>query len=66
MALCALCGLQLFGNGELCPHHHTVSGDDWHVSNRIMCAFFHRGTAPARLSCQDREDTFWAHVVEGG
>ena len=59
MALCASCGLQLLGNGELCPYHHTAYGDDWHVANRIMCAFFHRGIVPPRLACEERDDEWW-------
>lgn len=60
MSLCASCGLQLVGEGNLCPHHHTVYGDDWAVSNRILCDFFHRGVVPVRLSKHERDSDFWA------
>ena len=55
MSLCASCGLALV-TGELCPHHHEVSGDDWAASNRIVCDLVHRHKDPARLSCTDREE----------
>ena len=61
---CASCGLQL-PEGELCPHHHCVYGDDWAVANRILCDFFRRGKEPPRLPKLDRDDAFWAHVTEG-
>jgi hypothetical protein len=63
MSLCAACGLQLTGDGALCPHHHCVYGDDWAAANRIMCDFFHRGKVPPRLNRSDREDDFW-HASE--
>lgn len=64
MSLCASCGLQLSGDAGLCPHHHCVYGDDWAVSNLIMCDFFHRKKVPPRLAKNDRLDDFWAHTTD--
>jgi len=63
MSLCAACGLQLTGNGELCPHHHCVYGDDWAEANRLMCDFFHRKKVPPP-SRTARDDDFWARTGE--
>ena len=64
MSLCASCGMRLAGDAALCPHHHFVYGDDaWAVANRIMCDFFHRKTAPPRLTAPDR-DGFWEPTGE--
>ena len=60
VSLCSQCGLGLSGTAELCPHH-SVFGDDWATSNRIMCDFFHRRKVLSRLSERDRADDFWAH-----
>jgi DNA-binding response OmpR family regulator len=35
VSLCASCGLQLSGDAGLCPHHHSVYGDDWAVAQRL-------------------------------
>ncbi len=48
-----MCGAQLYGNGELCAHHHGVV-DDWAEANRIMCNFFHRGILLNRLRDENR------------
>ena len=55
MSLCASCGLQLYGEFALCPYHHLVYGDNWGMSNRIMCDFLHRGVVPARLTQKERK-----------
>jgi hypothetical protein len=47
MSACASCCLVLRDDLGLCPHHHLVY-DDWHVHNRAMCAFFHRGEIAER------------------
>ncbi len=59
MSLCASCGLQLLGDFALCPHHHyhCVYGDDWAVTNRVMCDFIHRKKVPVRLPPGEREDS---------
>lgn len=59
MSLCASCGLILSGTAQLCPHHHLVNGDDWFITNRIMCNFFHRGIEPPRLNAAERDIDFW-------
>jgi hypothetical protein len=64
MSLCASCGLQLSGDTGLCPHHHCVQGDDWAVTNRLMCDFFHRGIVPPRLGAHDRDDDFWGYATD--
>ena len=58
MSLCAQCGLVLVGDGELCAHHACVHGDNWSDSNRVMCAFVHRGIVASRLPAKDREDEY--------
>ena len=66
MAICASCGLQLTGDTPLCIHHPSVSGDEWAVSNRIWCDFFHRAMVPQRLTVEERtEDYFWAAATTG-
>lgn len=60
---CPSCGLQL-RDAEICPHHHTVYGDDWATSNRIMCDWLHRGKVPLRLSYAERDTDFWAECLE--
>lgn len=57
MSVCTVCGLRLFDDTGLCPHHHCVYGDDWAKTNRIMCDFFHRGHEPQRLGQAERFDT---------
>ena len=57
---CASCGLQSAGDVALCPHHHTVYGDDWAAGNRAVCAFIHRGIMSPRLAKTEREDDFSA------
>jgi hypothetical protein len=44
----------------LCEHHTADKGEDWHLVNRIMCDFFHRGRPIPRLSPHERSDDFWA------
>lgn len=46
MTLCASCGLQLFGETPLCPHHHMIYGDEWAAWNRAICNLIHRGIEP--------------------
>ena len=58
MTLCVMCGLQVEG-APLCPHHASNHPDDWAVTNRILCDFFHRGKEPA-----ERNDDFWAPALE--
>ena len=65
MSLCASCGLQLNGDQQVCPHHHMIYGDDWSVSNRIWCAFFHRGIVPPRLPAAERDDPVCNYAAEG-
>ena len=59
MSLCAACGLPLFGEVALCPHHHCAYGDDWAASNRIMCNFIHRGVVPPRVLPGERNEDLW-------
>lgn len=56
MTLCASCGLDVYGDTALCPHHHAAYPDDWARANRIQCDFFHRGIAPKRLAESDRAE----------
>jgi hypothetical protein len=58
-----VCGLELYGDASLCPHHYCVYGDDWARVNRVMCDFFHRGIAPPRLASSERDDNFWAATL---
>jgi hypothetical protein len=55
-SLCAFCGMQRPEPDGLCLHHATIAEQGWAVINRVMCDFFHRGIAPARLSAADRDD----------
>lgn len=48
MSFCALCGLTLTGDEALCPHHVWIYENEWATSNRMWCAFFHRGVALPR------------------
>lgn len=64
MSLCASCGLPLFGNPALCPHHHCIYGDDWATANRIMCDFVHRKRIPPRLPEHDRNEDFWGETED--
>lgn len=64
MSLCASCGYWLDGDAALCPHHHSVYGNDWSAANRIMCDFFHRRKVPPRLPQFEREGDFWRHAGE--
>ena len=62
MSHCALCGMQLSGDGSLCLHHQHASEHGWAAVNRVMCDLFHRGIAPARpgtaaRDADDREPT---------
>lgn len=64
MSLCASCGLRMSGDTALCPHHHAVYGDQWAVTNRIWCDYFHRERPLPRLPQSERDDDFWAHTGE--
>ena len=58
MSLCASCGTQLSGADVAvgaCGHHGAAYDADWHVTNRIMCGFFHRQDLPPRLPESQRE-----------
>lgn len=61
--ICASCGCE--GQNELC-NHHVISGahDQWAETNRIMCAWIHRGRIPKRLSQRDRDMGETPIVVE--
>ena len=56
MSLCTSCGVSIPDDLALCSHHHMVNGDDWSVSNRIVCDFIHRGIVPPRLDEDKRND----------
>jgi hypothetical protein len=43
MRLCALCGLAINAELDICPHHHSSMDDNWAISNRLICDFVHRG-----------------------
>ena len=43
MSICVLCGYPTGGAEDMCAHHAASYGDDWAMSNRIMCDFLHRG-----------------------
>lgn len=60
MSLCATCGVPLAGDRELCPHHACVYGDDWAASNRMWCAFIHRGVALPR---PERDGDQWLEML---
>ena len=49
---CPCCGLALPAGVEICPHHVMDLGDDLAMAetNRVMCAFFHRGEPPSRVA----------------
>jgi hypothetical protein len=53
MSLCASCGLELPGDGGLCPHHHCVYGEDWAEGNKIFCDWLHRRIEPPKVSESD-------------
>lgn len=65
MSLCAACGLELYSDTALCPHHVATAGEDWAAANRIYCDFFHRGKVSERLTEQERADDFWASSDAG-
>ena len=60
MALCVVCGLPLYGDLDLCPHHECGHAEDWAVANRIMCDFVHRQQIRPR---PDDEEDFWTWQV---
>lgn len=64
MSLCASCGCQTGDNG-ICTFHHTVYGDDWAITNRIMCDLFHRGVVPPRLALEHRADETYGYAEIG-
>lgn len=64
MTLCPSCASALRDDAAICPHHAFPIADDWHVSNRILCDFFHRAKPIPRLPVTDREDDVWAHAGE--
>jgi len=44
MRVCCYCGHPTVGAAQICPHHvSALAGEDWAMSNRIMCDFVHRG-----------------------
>ena len=48
MGRCVFCMVRLYASDAergFC-YHHGLQDRDWAVSNRIMCAFFHRGVVP--------------------
>lgn len=51
---CPSCNMQ----GAFCSHHASDQADQWALSNRIMCDFFHRGIVPPRLPVAERGE-FW-------
>lgn len=62
MSLCSQCGGSLSGDDVargVCAWHPIAFGDDWHVSNRIMCDFLHRKRVPPRLASSDRDEVFF-------
>lgn len=60
MSLCAQCGNDVPGAGDLCEFHTCAMPDDWATANRIMCDFLHRGRVPIRLAPEIRDEVFWA------
>ena len=56
--ICPSCGTELNNGQPLCSHHASNGGEDWATSNRIMCAFIHRGEIPARVAPADREQDY--------
>jgi hypothetical protein len=48
MSLCSLCGMQLAGEANLCPHHYLAVTDGWATDNRLMWDLLHRGLVPSR------------------
>jgi hypothetical protein len=38
--------LALSGKAALCRHHTVAYGEDWAVSNRIVCDLIHRRVEP--------------------
>lgn len=61
MRLCPYCGVEVLGDDGVCAHHAAVHGDEWHVSNRVMCDLLHRGIVPERLPEPQRADEY-VHV----
>ena len=55
MSLCTACGLTLNDDTGLCRHHSTNTFDDWAVSNKIMCDFFHRKKLLIRMGPDEEE-----------
>ena len=46
---CIRCGSYLSEGREICPHHLAGQGLEWHLVNKIMCDYFHRGVTPPRV-----------------
>jgi hypothetical protein len=42
MSLCDLCGVQLAGEANFCPHHYLAVSDGWAADNRLMCDLLRR------------------------
>ena len=55
MNICPMCGLSLSRAG-ICPHHLLTEDTDWHVTNRIMCDYFHRQTPIDRQNKTEQVD----------
>ena len=53
MSCCALCGMQLVGDAQLCPHHDFAAENRWAVDNRLMCDLLHRGIIPPPREATD-------------
>ncbi len=45
-SVCILCGVSLWGDIEMCPHHVGGYSEHWAVENKTACDFFHRGVEP--------------------
>lgn len=58
VTLCSACGLQTNVDTSICSHHHLANGDDWAVSNRIICDLIHRRLAPIRLTLAQLADEY--------
>ena len=53
MSCCALCGMQLAGDAQLCAHHDYARENGWAADNRLMCDLLHRGIVPPRREAID-------------
>jgi len=57
-AHCILCGSINWGTilNPMCAHHSAGYDDTWHLGNKIMCDFLHRGMVPKRLPESERSE----------